>query len=669
MPEERGIGPSPSSDNTPSNRGKNWLLVIGIDEYKHHRPLSNAVADAEAFVSVMTTRYGFELLTPKPLLNSDATQKNIKKALGKCESLEDDDRLIVFYSGHGWYKKAAKLGYLVPCDAEDDPNSDFIEVTSILNIFKSVNARHILLVVDCCFGGSFGINRNVKVAQTQAMTEKKISKLDTLKSRMFLSSGDIEPVSDGLIAGDNSPFTKPLVKILTEIKASQMAFSEFFNLLQKETFWNADQIPQYKVLQHLGHEDGELALYCTDLESEEEQAYRELMEKQSIALMEKFIRAFRDSPRKTEVRELLKAKRAEEKWAKIKNSRHIEVFDEFIDDFPDSPLTQLAKQKIDELEFINEAEENAQKEKDRLAVIERKKREEEEQLWHLCESKRTPSVYLDKYPNGRFAVQAFNMKTAIEEAEKQKKIAEENAQKEKGRLVAIERKKQEEAERIRLLYEPEMVLVEGGSFKMGSNEYDNEKPIHDVTVKDFYIGKYPITQKQWQNIMGDNPSRFKGETLPVEQVSWEDCQVFIKKLNDKTGKKYRLPTEAEWEYAARGGTKRNGNGFKYAGSNDLKEVAWYSENSDSKTHPVGTKKANELGIHDMTGNVWEWCNDWYKGYPGNSGVSDYTGSYRVFRGGGWSYGAGLCRVAFRNYSTPPYRSYYLGFRLAISPPQ
>ena len=163
-----------------------------------------------------------------------------------------------------------------------------------------------------------------------------------------------------------------------------------------------------------------------------------------------------------------------------------------------------------------------------------------------------------------------------------------------------------------------------------------------------------------------NPSRFKGDNLPVESVSWNDVQQFIKKLNQKTGKHYRLPTEAEWEYAARGGAKSRG--YKYSGSNTIDNVAWYS---NSKPHSVGTKQANELGIYDMTGNVWEWCNDWYSSSyydssPQNNPLGASSGSRRVSRGGGWGSNAFYCRSAFRSNSSLIYSSYYIGFRLAYS---
>jgi formylglycine-generating enzyme required for sulfatase activity len=216
-------------------------------------------------------------------------------------------------------------------------------------------------------------------------------------------------------------------------------------------------------------------------------------------------------------------------------------------------------------------------------------------------------------------------------------------------------------------FEGQMVFVQGGSFMMGSNDGSgNEKPEHQVTLSNFYIGKFQVTQVQWKAIMGDNPSYYKGDDLPVESVSWYDVQEFIKKMKEKTGRIYRLPTEAEWEYAAQGG--QNSKGYKYAGSDNLSEVAWYADNSGSKTHPVGQKKSNELGLYDMSGNVWEWCADWYgsdyyKNSPKNNPTGPVNGSNSVRRGGSWDGHAGICRVSRRSRYTPDLRGYRLGFRL------
>ena len=219
----------------------------------------------------------------------------------------------------------------------------------------------------------------------------------------------------------------------------------------------------------------------------------------------------------------------------------------------------------------------------------------------------------------------------------------------------------------------EMVKVEAGSFNMGAtpemqDPLEDEKPVHRVTLtNNYYIGKYEVTQALWKIVMGSNPSDFKGDDLPVETVSWNDCQDFISKLNAMTGKRFRLPTEAEWEYAARGGKKSRG--YQYSGSNTIGDVAWYAGNRSSMTHAVGTKQPNELGIYDMTGNVWEWCQDWYGSYsssPQTNPTGDVRGLFRVRRGGCWDFPAGSCRSSFRGSFTPGNRDFNLGLRLVLS---
>lgn len=262
--------------------------------------------------------------------------------------------------------------------------------------------------------------------------------------------------------------------------------------------------------------------------------------------------------------------------------------------------------------------------------------------------------------------------------EEERRLAEERKRKEEQRL-AEERKRiaEEEAKRVEQNHIIEnlinnMVYVSGGTFTMGatseqgSDAYNDEKPAHRVTLSSYNIGKYEVTQAEWKAVMGSNPSNFKGDNLPVENVSWNDCQEFIRKLNSLTGKNFRLPTEAEWEFAARGGN--NSRGYKYSGSNDIGSVAWYSGNSGSKTHPIGQKSPNELGLYDMSGNVWEWCQDWYGDFSSSSQTNPTgpaSGSDRVYRGGSWYFDAGRCRVSFRGSGAPGYRYYHLGLRLVL----
>ena len=217
----------------------------------------------------------------------------------------------------------------------------------------------------------------------------------------------------------------------------------------------------------------------------------------------------------------------------------------------------------------------------------------------------------------------------------------------------------------------DMVKVEAGTFMMGNtfeemymNSYTWED-VHQVTLtNDYYMGKYEVTQALWQAVMGSNYSVFKGDNLPVDNVKWNDCQEFISKLNDLTGKKFRLPTEAEWEYAARGGKKSRG--YQYSGSSNISDVAWYDKNSGYETHPVGTKQGNELGIYDMTGNVLEWCQDWIGLYSSSSQTNPtgaVSGSDHVLRGGSWRNHTWICRLPFRRYD---YASGLLGLRLVLS---
>ena len=307
------------------------------------------------------------------------------------------------------------------------------------------------------------------------------------------------------------------------------------------------------------------------------------------------------------------------------------------------------------------------------------------------------AVYEFRYASTRYS-DRFRLSAGVKSSEVQSKIdsakvadslaavaaANAAAARAEADRLAAERRRIEEMERLKKStsyrdgilrvkgVEYPMVYVSGGSFDMGatseqgSDADSDEQTVHRVTLSSYRIGKYEVTQDLWEAVMGSNPSHFKGARRPVENVYWDECQAFINKLNELTGQNFRLPTEAEWEFAARGGNSSRG--YKYSGSNNVDNVAWYSGNSVNTTHNVGTKSPNELGVYDMSGNVWEWCSDWYGEYSSASQTNPKgpgNGSGGVNRGGGWDSNARYSRVSNRNISTPDVRGNNLGFRLCL----
>ena len=258
-------------------------------------------------------------------------------------------------------------------------------------------------------------------------------------------------------------------------------------------------------------------------------------------------------------------------------------------------------------------------------------------------------------------------KKAREKVEAEQR-AREQAEAEKRARDEAEKRAREKAEAEKMARQKiidnlisNMVYVEGGTFIMSESAGS-----HQVTLSSFSIGRYEVTQEEWEMVMGNNPSNFNGAKNPVENVSWNDCQEFIRKLNALTGKKFRLPTEAEWEFAASGGNKTKG--YKYSGSNRVGAVAWYENNSGKTTQPVGLKSRNELGLYDMSGNVWEWCGDWF-GYYGFSSQTNpkgaAKGTERVCRGGCFDDESWSCWVSRRARTSPDIRGNDIGLRLCL----
>ena len=256
-------------------------------------------------------------------------------------------------------------------------------------------------------------------------------------------------------------------------------------------------------------------------------------------------------------------------------------------------------------------------------------------------------------------------------SKKEEKAAQEKAAQEQRQSAYRE----DQIARKKAILNFKMVFVEGGSFTMGCTEEQGEecllpeKPAHPVFVHSYMICKYTVTQRQWREVMGKNPSDTRDDDAPVTNVSWNDVQKFLTKLNTFLGSNYRLPTEAEWEYAARGGVMTEN--YKYSGGNDMYMLGWYKDNSNGTVHPTGKRKENELGLYDMSGNVWEWCSDWYGPYPTDTEQEQInpegaeSGEERVVRGGYFEGPTIFCRCSCRNKSKPDYASSIIGLRLAM----
>ncbi len=308
-----------------------------------------------------------------------------------------------------------------------------------------------------------------------------------------------------------------------------------------------------------------------------------------------------------------------------------------------------------------------------IDTIKKTATEEEETAKEAAEEEAAVKEIAEEAAAKEAAEEEAAKKAAEEEAAK--RAAEGEAAKKAAEAAAAAKKAAEEAAAKKAEFSVEMVFVKGGFFTMGCTSEqradcnDDERPIQNVNLSDYYISKYPVTQRLWKKVMGTNPSYFSGPELPVESVSWNEVQMFIKELNAITGKKYSLPTEAEWEYAARGGIKSRSQ--KYSGNNDLDKVAWYGDNSEQRTRDVGTKQANELGIYDMNGNVWEWVQDWKESYSSSKKLKTNptgpsSGVSRAYRGCSWQDIALFCRVSRRGGSNPDYGSSFIGFRLVLT---
>ena len=632
---------------------KSYALVIGMSDYnKEWNDLPGVEKDIKE-VKKALEKHNFEVTVKKNL-----TKVELDKAFSefiKNYGGEKDNRLLFYFAGHGYTLNTSygdSLGYIVPVDAPNPEidksgfQSKAMEMSQIEIYAKRIQSKHALFLFDACFAGSLFAMRDAVPASINYKTIQPV--------RQFITSG-----SEDESVPDKSIFREEFVTALTTDEADTnqdgyLTGTELGTFLQENVInYSYDtQHPQYGKIRNKRLNKGDFVFVLANnnnINSSQEQKTG------SIKLITEYSGKFYID---------YDFKRQVEKFGtyvfdnipggirilSIKNSNGKNVWLSKI--FVASGHTSTIKaEQIIEYGSLSLTSDNVEGD----VYI--------DDIQYQYISKET-TIRADQLTPGEHTVQIKSngkilwSKEFYITANKTKNLS---AHTDVPSLSPI----------LQRLVD-NMVYVKGGTFTMGctseqgSDCEDDEKPPHRVTLDSYSIGKYEVTQEEWREVMGNNPSYHKNcDKCPVEDVNWNEIQDFIKKLNQMTYKHFRLPTEAEWEYAARGGN--HSKGYKYSGSNDIGNVAWYDGNSGKKTHPVGSKSPNELGLYDMSGNVWEWCSDLYEGYPGSSGVIAITGpGSRVDRGGSWSSSARGCRVAYRISDGPVYRSDDVGFRLAHS---
>lgn len=621
------VKPKRGAETTTAADVKYFAIIIGNQNYKHLPKLETPIADAKAVENILKTQYGFEtkLLTDAPRKDILSTINDFRK------KLSSKDNLLIYYAGHGEFDKTADRAYWLPVDAQRDDPVDWISATDITDNIKRIASKHILIVSDSCYSGTL-TRAAAGDLSTKGGRDEFIKKMMERPSRTLMASGGNEPVADSG-GGDHSVFASAFLKALKEADKNSFTAEEIFHGRVKTIVaGKSDQVPEYNDIKNSGHEGGDFVFQL--VKAIVPGTGREAAPLTPIEIKEPAGSGFKIDDLEKEEKEIEKNKAA---WnGKLKEMKEaygkVKTFEQG---------ASLADRKAAAwqrfLETFNQ--DNPYSPEDDTM---RQEAEERISHWNNQQIAMAPvKKLLDKITGKTF----------------------------KDPLTGME-----------------FIFVKGGCFQMGNTFGDgesDEKPVHEACVDDLYIGKYEVTQKQWTDIMGNNPSNFKScDNCPVEQVSWNDIQEYITKLNSKTGKNYRLPTEAEWEYAARSGGKNE----KYAGFSNESELYLYANFCDSNcdydwktknqndgyknTSPVGKFKPNGLGIYDMTGNVWEWVQDWYddnyyKNSPKNNPRGPDSGQYRLLRGGSWRSVPGDLRASSRDWDGPAVRDIGGGFRLLL----
>ena len=649
--------------------GRHHLLAIGIDKYlDEDLELKTAANGARALQRVLTENYSFAKDDTRLLLDAQATRGGIIAALRDlAEKVGKQDSILIYYAGHGNLDRLTKAGSWIPVDGTFKDAGTWIGNEEIKKLIGAMKAQHVLLISDSCFAGDFFRGQAQVLSQiSDASVRRSFEKM----SRRAMTAGGVEPVADGGREG-HSVYTWWLLKTLQDAGDAYVLPEQLYDRLKGAVGANAAQKPMYGILHGAGGEpDGSFVFFRRGTNTVDAAMRQKLARIKALEKLDKeaAARALRQQQEIASKQRQMAALDA--RLAKLQQGLGVGGGETDLDAILE--LGRELKRQAEELARLRKKAEADLKRKEAELAEARRLQDEARRQRFEADYAKYQEVAANKYLNAELKARAWQalLKNwglpASTPAKKGLFYADGKVQIGDGISVAAAGKE---------MVIPDLGLalvpIKAGSFMMG------DAPGHKVTLtKAYWLGKYEVTQGEYEKLMGKNPSKFKGVKLPVDTVSWTDALAFCAKLTDRerkagrlpAGYEYRLPTEAEWEYACRAGA---GTAYSFGDAADkLGDYAWYGENSGRTTHDVGGKKANAWGLYDMHGNVWEWCLDWYGAYtagPATDPVGPRTGSGRVDRGGGWFIIASFCRAASRFRFAPALAFNGLGFRVALAP--
>ena len=628
-------------EETQPKKGNNYFLGIGIDQYTNWDVLHNAVKDVKDICQVLQEEYEFPSEYCFTLFDEKATEDNILKEIESLvDTLKKHDNLLIYYSGHGHLHRQTKEGFWVPINARLDAPGDFISNQQILKYVSIMKARHVLIFSDSCFSGTLFRTGGFRSGQSTA------EQLFKMKSRWGLCSGrHDELVYDGE-PGKNSPFSESIIKILRENPEPSLNIMKFVDQVIKttRTFYDG-QMPEGQALINCGHKGGQFIFNRKKIEKDEWEKAEKI---NTVSSYQQFLAVYPNGKYAPVAKERIELLSDQGAWQSALSKNTPRAFNQYLLQFRAGKYREQAHQKIYELED------------DKMYA-----KVKSSGLLHLMYK------YLRNFPRG-------------------KHVDEINGLIKFYRSASIKIGSSDE-------HTPWTYKIKGGVFDMGSNVFQRESPIHTVRVSNYSIGVYPVTFKQYDayceqcGIEKPSDEGWGRDERPVINVSWYDALKYCNWLSKKNSLElfylfegdqfggcnfssagFRLPTEAEWEYAARGGEKIKEPKQIYAGGASLDQLGWYLENAGGMTHPVGKKLPNELGVYDMCGNVYEWCFDYWQRYyyqqlankTSKNPIGPDAGVYRSVRGGSFRSKREYCRIFYRENGDPGKRKKYIGLRVA-----